>query len=297
VLTLKQLFASSGLESGAALVRNFGLQPLSVASVSAAFERQRQAFFVRLISPKLLQSDQVRFFDDLMRLADSPLAQVSQADVTALAGYLEERGVYLRYVSKDLRRAVIFGDVPSLVSVPAAPLNDGNFTTFQDTSSGATKVGTGTVALGTVIVALVVNGPAVAAAGGEVALIIGAGVVALGAGFLVGWGINELIQGDKPTPPPRQPSSDNLDSPNDLGDENGGDIEIPNAIALGSPDNGIDVSGMVDQLASGVMEDIMSSIPLGWDSDSGTALPGIGDFDGGDGGGDGTGLGGDVGFG
>src|SRR4051794_1246802 len=114
MLTLKQLFAASGLDSGAALVRNFNLQPLSIASVVGAFEQQRQAYFVRLISPRLLQSDQVRFFGDLYRLSAGPLGQVSQEEVTALASYLEERGVYLRYVSKDLRRAVIFGDVPSL---------------------------------------------------------------------------------------------------------------------------------------------------------------------------------------
>ncbi|HWW19346.1 MAG TPA: hypothetical protein VNZ06_00960, partial [Steroidobacteraceae bacterium] len=260
-------------------------------------EQQRQAYFVKLVSPNILLSDQVRSFDDLMRLSDGPLGQMSQAEVTALASYLETLGVYLRYVSKDLRRAVIFGDVPSLVSVPTAPVNDGNFTTIQDESAGAMKVGSGTIAFGTVLISVVVA-PATIGAAGETTLLVGAGVVAVGAGFLVTWGLLEIFGGDAPppSPAPKQPSSDNIDMPNEVDDQPTGEVEIPSAVAMGSPDNGIDVLSLVDELATGTLDDVLSSFPIGWDSGSGTPLPGIGDLGGGDTGSGGS-LGGDLGFG
>jgi predicted phage tail protein len=264
--------------------------------VIAAYERQRQAHFVNLISPNILLSSEVKSFNDFARLSDGPLGQMSQSEVMALASYLEARGVYLRYVSKDLRRAVIFGDVPSLVNVPAAPLNDGNFVAIQDASAGATKVGSGTIGLGTVIISVSVAlaSPAVVAVAGEGTLLIGAGIVALGAGLLVGWGIVEILN-DSP-PPPKQPSSDSTDFPNEVNDENAGDIEVANAVAIGSPDNGIDVEVMVDQLATGILDEVMSSVPIGWDSASGSSLPGIGDL-GGTGDDSGGGLGSGFGFG
>jgi hypothetical protein len=294
MLTLQQLFKASGLNSGGALLANFDVQPLSLASVIESYEQQRQAYFVKLISPTILLSDQVNSFADFNRLCDGPLGQMDQPEVTAFSAYLDSIGLYLRYVSKDLRRAVIFGDVPALVNAPAAPLNDGNFVTIKDNSSGAIKVGTGVIATGTVIVSTVVAAPPAVAAGTEGALILGVAVVALGAGFLIGYGLAELL--DKDPPPPNVPSSDNTNVPNETDENDSGDVDVPNAVAVGNGDNGIDVQGMVDTLADGALDEVMSTFPIGWDSGSGTSLPGIGDFGDGSSGGDG-GSGGDFGWG
>lgn len=300
MLTVGGVFKASQLGSGAALVQNFGVQPLSLASVIKSFEQQRQAYFVKLISPNVLLSKDVNSLADVRRVADSPLGQLTKAEVAAFSTYLEGFGLFMRYVSKDLRRAVIFGDVPSLVSVPAAVVNDGNFITTKDASAGATKVGTGLVSFGTVLITLIVAGPAAAAAGSEALLIGGAVVVTTGAGFLIGYGLAELLNDTPAPPPPKKPSSDNTDFPNQVDGEDFGDVDVPDAVAFGSPDNGIDVDQMVGQLGDGALEEIVSNIPIGWDSDSGAAMPGIGDFgsDGGSGdSGDGGGLFGDLGFG
>jgi hypothetical protein len=288
VLTLKQVFAASGLHSGAALVAKFNLRPLSLSSVIDGYEHQRQAYFVKLISPNIFLSDKVHSLEDLKSHADGELGLMTQSEVEALASYLGSRGVFMRFVSKDLRRAVILGDVPALISVPAAPINDGNFISFKDASSGATKAGTGTIALGTVIVTLAVGGPAAIAAGGEVTLLVGASLVVFGAGFLITYGVLELLS----DPPAKQPSSENTDVPNDVDGVDTGDVEVPDAVAVGSPDNGIDVQDLVDQIGTGALDEIVSNLPLGWDSDSGTGLSGIGGFDAGNGGNDGDNGGG-----
>lgn len=173
--------------------------------------------------------------------------------------------------------------MPSLLDVPAAPVNDGNFIAIRDASAGATKAATGLAAGGTVIIAIAVA----PAAADQTLLFVGAAVVALGAGFAFGWGLAEIF-GDNtpPAPPPKQPSSENTDVPNDTGDGDTGDIEVPSAVAVGSPDNGIDLNGLLGQLATSSLDDLLNNLPVGWDSDAGVALPGIGAGDlGGDGGG------------
>jgi hypothetical protein len=294
MLTMKQMFKASGMQSGADLLGFFGVHPLSVRSVISSYSQQRQAYAVKLISPNILLSDQVNSFSDFQRLQDGPLGQMSQSEVTDLAAYLEGIGIYLRYVNKDLRRAVLIGDVPSLANAPAAPINDGNFITIKDASSGATKVGTGVIAGGTVIIGTVAAGPAAAAAGAEGVLFLGAAVVAFGVGFLISWGVLEIIY-DSP-PQPQKPSSDNTNVPNETDDGEDGDVDVPSAVAFGTPENGIDPEQLVNELATGTLDEILSSLPIGWDSDSGTSLPGIGDF-GGDDSGDGSGLGSGLGFG
>lgn len=285
MLTLRQLFAVSGVNSSAGLVQKFGLQPLSVASVIKAYEQQRQICFVNLVSPRILLSGEVQSYSDLVRLYPGPLGQMNRIEVQGLSQYLEAQGLYLRYVSKDLRRAAVFGSVPSLVSVPAAPVNDGNLIALQDAYSGATKVGTGIIAGGTVIISVTVA-PALPAAG-ETFLFIGAAAVAIGAGFLIGVGIAEIVDDLRPPAlPPKQPSSENTDVPNDTGDGDTGNIEVPSAVAVGNPDNGIDVNGLLSQLATSSLDELLNNLPVGWDSDAGVGLPGIGAGDlGGDGGG------------
>jgi len=226
----------------------------------------------------------VQSYADFLRLYRGPLGQPDQPEVNGLARYLEAQRVYLRFVSKDLRRAAIFGDVPSLINVPTAPLTDGNFITVKDASGGATKVATGITAVGTLIIAVTVAPAAV----DETALLIGAAAVGFAAGFTTTWGLLEIFGDQAPPPPPpaQKPSSENTDVPNDTGDGDNGDIEVPSAVAVGSPDNGIDLNGLLGQLATSSLDDLLNNLPVGWDSDAGVALPGIGAGDlGGDGGG------------
>jgi hypothetical protein len=101
-----QGFAVSGQSSANGLVQSFQLHPLSLSSVIAAYEQQRRVYFVNLISPGILLSDEVQSFDDLVRLADGPLGQMDQTEVKLLAADLEARGVFLRYVKTTVPYSV-----------------------------------------------------------------------------------------------------------------------------------------------------------------------------------------------
>jgi len=64
-------------------------------------------------------------------------------------------------------------------------------------------------------------------------------------------------------------------SPDDS-DENS--IDLPNAVAIGDPPNGLDVNGLLNTVGNGAL-DIILGLPIGWDPDTGTELPGLGSDD------------------
>ena len=148
-----------------------------------AYSKQKRAYFVNLVSPKLFSSDQVRSFADFQRLAPGPLGQPEQSEVQALAQDLQAYGVYLRYVSKDLRTATLIGTVPALVNAPAAPINDGNFLTVKD-AAGDRAFGAAVVAFGGIVVVAggILKSPEVVIAG----LVVGTRRL-VGSGESIGW--------------------------------------------------------------------------------------------------------------
>ena len=50
-------------------------------------------------------------------------------------------------------------------------------------------------------------------------------------------------------------------------------------MAYGDPANGINLDPLLQQLATGTLDQILNELPLGWDPDSGSPLPGIGSGD------------------
>jgi hypothetical protein len=282
MLTFRQLLAVSGQSSANGLVQSFGLHPLSMSSVIAAYEQQRRVYFVNLISPRILLSDEVQSFDDLVRLSTGPLGQPDQSEVNAFAQYLETCGVYLRYVSSDLRRAAIVGDVPALVNVHTAPVDDGSFVAIKD-NKGIVEFASGTA----IVAGILMTMAAVPEPASPGLFVVGASLGLFAGSILIIEGIKDDSKENQPAPPTQKPSSENTDVPNDTGDPDSGNIEVPNALAVGDPDNGIDADGLVEQLATSALDDVIDDIPIGWDSDAGVPLPGIGDGDiGGSGGGD-----------
>jgi hypothetical protein len=293
MLTVRQLLVVSG-QNGAALNTNallaeFPARPLSLKSVITAYEKQRLIVFVSLISTRVLLLPHLRTMDDLLEAAKGVNGQVDSSEVLALSSRLHEQGLSLRLLDKGLRRAAIIGTVPALVNVPTIPINDGNLLHVLDVSSGVTQVGGGLGIIGGTLLAIgLATGPI-----GWVA-VTGAVVAGAGGGFLIGTGIFEIWQGD-PKPVPRSDSNDNNSTPNDLGsDGSGGEtIEIPNAVAFGSPPDDLNVDGVLQQLGDFAVDFsvdmVLSDLPVGFDAGTGAGLPGIPDGNGGDDG-DGGGL-------
>src|SRR5206468_846232 len=112
-----------------------------------------------------------------------------------------------------------------------------------------------------------------------VLFLIGVGLTAFGGGLSTGAGIIEL-QKDSP-PAPAKDSSDKtkseVESPEGQPDDDQDSIEIPNAVAIGDPPNGFDVDGLLADMADFTLDLAVSDIiSLGWDSDAGVGLPGLG---------------------
>ena len=124
MLTVGELFMLSGQDSGADLVQYLQVKPLSIASAIRAYEKQRRIYFVTLISPQVLMSGEVKTVDDISSVGAGPLGQMTQTEVQALASALEENGVYLRYVDKNLRTATMIGTVANLEAIAAVPLTN-----------------------------------------------------------------------------------------------------------------------------------------------------------------------------
>jgi predicted phage tail protein len=297
MLTVKQLLVASGQSSREVMHVN-GLRqqiagprgPFSLAKVIAAYANQRRVYFVSMTSANILLSDDVQTFNDLVSLSPDFHGELTKSEVETFAANLENFGVLLRFVDKNLRQAAIIGTVASINSVPTVTVDAQNFITVKDWFAGASKVGTGLGAVGTVLITIALA-PTLAA-GGEAILVVGAVGVAIGAGIVVGAGIAEMLQDDPPTP--QKPSSDNtsndVDSPDGPlvpGDQD--TIEIPNAVAVGDPPNGVQVDDLLTDVGDFALDLALANIPIGWDPDAGVGLPGLGSGDLNPGDGDGNG--------
>jgi len=258
---------------------------LSLKSIIAAYEKQRLVVFVTLISTRLMGSVHAHSVPELLQALQDSDGQPDRSEVQALAATLQEHGLLLRLVDKNLRRAAIIGTPPALASVPSVVIDGQNLTHIKDWFSGAAATASG-VALGAgFIVTIALAGPTTLAAAPTVLLLGGSFALGAAAGALVGLGINEMLYSDPPPPRSNSPQSDS--TPNEVGPngEGGGTIEIPNSVAIGSPPDGLDTGDLLQELGDFSLDFVLADIPVGWDEDAGQAFPGLGGgVDGGDGG-------------
>jgi hypothetical protein len=264
VNTLRQQFTGSG-------------SPYSLARLIAAYEKQRRVYFVSLISPRILLSDDVQTFEDLVRLSPDFHGQMTRSEVLALTALLQSHGVALRFVDKHFRHAALAGSVPSLVSVPTTIVNGQNFITIKDKYSGAEATGGSVATSGTVIIGVALNVPP---PNMWLVLVATLGVVTFPALLVLGAGVLDIMHDSPPAPVKASPTSSasEVDSPENTGPD-GGDqdtIEIPNAVAIGDAPNGLDVDGLVADLGDLAVDFVLSDLPIGWDPDAGVGLPGLG---------------------
>lgn len=288
MLTIGQLLIISGPNPGQELSTNvlrskFPARPLSLKSVIAGYEKQRLVLFVRLVSIKIFRSQDIQSMADLARASQSVDGKPDASQVLALSSTLRKQGLSLRLLDKDLQRAAIIGLAPALVNVPATAINEGNLLHVRDKFSGGEAIGGAVIGVGAVLigVALSVTAPVWV-------LPVGAALLGFGAGFTITTGIMDILHDNPPVP-----RSDSLESTpmlNDVGPDgpDGETIEIPNAVAVGSPPEGFNTDGVLKQLGDFAINfsiDIaLSDLPVGFDPDTGAGLPGFPGGDGGDGG-------------
>jgi len=292
MLTVKEMFLAADVASGASLLLKFPFHPLYLSSVSRAYEQQTRIYFVSLVSVRALISDTVKSYSDFVSACQGPLGQMNASEVSKLKQDLEGQGLYLRYISTDLRRAALVGSVYSLSAAKGIPIDPDNFIKIKSDPSGADDIATGSALLGGAMTAA-------GAATLDPPLFWFGLAVTLGSGnYFLTKGILKLLYGTppQPSPPKQEPSSENSDTPNDPNDfgdpTNGDDIEVPKAVAIGDEEPGIDVDGLVQQLGTHILNDILDDLPLGWDADAGSPIPTIGPppSDGGSGDDDGGGF-------
>jgi hypothetical protein len=305
MLTLRQLLVASGNGSDAlhasTLLAQFSPRPLSVRSVITAIEKQRIVLIVELISTKVLALPDVKTVPDVLRVGATPAGRPSAEEFLAFSRELREYNLSLRLLTKDLRYAAIVGEVPELVNAPAGVVNDGNFITVKDKYSGASSIGGGIATFGAGMFAIgTLPTPASPAL-----LIIGSAAFGLGAGIMIGAGVLDMMQGTPPPPKAHSPQSSSTpneagpDGPDGLDTPQGDNLEVPNAVALGTPPDGLETDGMLQQLGDFAVDftvDMaLSDLPIGFDPANGHGLPGFPDL-GGDQEGSGGPGGGDTGF-
>lgn len=293
MLTVRQLLAASGQISGDlhtnALPRQFVGKSLSLRSAIALYEKQQRIYFVSLVSPRILLSNDVHTFEDLMRLSSSPEGQMTKDEVEALTSDLERAGILLRLVDKDFRHGALIGTVPALANAPAVEVNGQNFVQVRDKYGSLEAIGGGIVSAGGAFIGVgSVLGPSWLLIG------VGIGITGWGLAFLAVIGILDLMQDNTPLITPSQNTKKSeVESPDGQADASDQDtIEIPDAVAIGDPPKGFDVDKIVTDLGDSALDQILSDIPVGWDPDTGTGIPlGGGDFGGqGDEGGGGGGI-------
>jgi hypothetical protein len=283
MLTVKEMFLAADVPSGAALLQKFQFHPLYLSSVSRAYEQQVCVCFVDLISMRALLSDQVKSYDDFVNACRGALGQMTISEVTTLKESLEAQGIFLRYISKDLRRAALVASTYTLSTAPATPIDGDSFITVKDDAVG--DIAAGGAILGGVIfgIGLATQNPWLIYGGG--------GTMSFAGGYLLGRGLYTLLHPpDGQKPKPTSENDDTPNDPNDLGDPNSGeDIETPKAVVMGDEEDGIDTDGLLQTLATNVLDDVLDDLPLGWDADSGSPMNSIGPPppSGGDGGDDG----------
>jgi hypothetical protein len=287
MLTTRQALVVSGQNGDTlhlnALLTEFPARPLSLKSVITAYEKQRLVVFVSLVSTKVFRSPGVLSMDEVIQASIGAQGQMDGREVLALSSKLREQGLSLRVLDRDLRKAAIIGTAPSLVNAPTTVVNDGNLLKIQDRFAGAEAAGGIAAGVGGVIIAIAF----IPEPFSPVLLIIGGVLLGGGAGFGIGAGVMDILH-DTP-PPPKSNSPETSTTPNDAGPDgpDGQTIELPNAVAVGSPPDGFSTDGVLQQLGDIAIDFsvdfVLSDLPVGFDPVNGDGLPGYGD--GGDGGG------------
>jgi hypothetical protein len=296
MLTIRQLLILSGQSGGDTLNTNALLaplrpRPLSLKSVISAFEKQRVLLFVSLVSPRLLQSRRFASISDLLEASKGSEGQINASEILALSTKLREHGLSLRVLDKELRRAAIIGTVPSLFTVLTVPLSDSNlpqiFDVLEPGPGAFVAVGAVEVA-GSVLAILFLPELSIGI------LLVAVTWAALGS-IAMGIGLADLLgpSKDAPKPAPQADSTDTNTTPNDIGSDDpaGEPIEIPNAVAFGSPPDDFNLDGVLQDLGDFsvdfTVDMVLSDLPVGFDANTGGGLPGIPGENGGDDGGGG----------
>jgi hypothetical protein len=286
MLTIGQLLVIAGPNPGQELSTNvlrskFPARPLSLKSVIAGYEKQRLVLFVGLVSIKIFRSQNIQSMADLARASQSVDGKPDASQVLALSSTLRKQGLSLRLLDKDLQRAAIIGLAPALVNAPATAINEGNLLHVRDKFSGAEAIGGAVIGVGAVLI-----GAALAVTAPVWVLPVGAGLLGFGAGVTITSGILDILHDS--TPAPRSDSLDSTPTPNDLGTDGPSNetIEIPNAVAVGSPPEGFNTDSVLQQLSDFSVDFsvdlVLSDLPVGFDPVTGAGLPGFPGGDGGD---------------
>lgn len=289
MLTLRQLLIVSGQDlevlDTAKLRAQYPARPLSLASVTRGVEKQRIVVFVKLVSTRVFRTHNITSLADLALASRTVDALINASEVMALSEMFRQQGISLRLVSRDQQSFALVGLVPSLVNAPTTLVDSSNLIHVRDKFSGGEAVGGIAAGAGGVLI-----GIALATTAPVWVLPVGAVLLGFGAGFGITTGIMDILHDS--TPPPRSDSQDNSVTPNDLGPEGPGEpIEVPNAVAIGSPPEGLDTTGVLQELGDFSLEFsvdmVLSELPVGFDPGSGAGFPGgpLGDEGEGEGGG------------
>jgi hypothetical protein len=277
MLTLRQLLIVSGQNSGeildtAKLRAQYPARPLSLTSLARGVEKQRIIVFVTLVSTRVFRTHNIESMADLATAGRTVDALISASEVMALSEMFRQQGISLRLVSRDRQSFALVGLVPSLVNAPTTLVDQGNLLHVRDKFSGGEAVGGIAAGVGGVLI-----GIALATSAPVWVLPVGAALLGFGAGFGITAGIMDILHDSAPAP--RSDSQDDSATPNDLGPDGPGEtIEVPNAVAIGSPPEGLDTPGVLDELGDFAIDFsvdmVLSDLPVGFDPGSGAGFPG-----------------------
>jgi hypothetical protein len=247
-----------------------------LAKAAATVGKQRRIIYLALVSPKVFDSDQVHSFEDLIHLQNDLSVRMARSEIDAFKDHLESHGLFLRLVDKSFSSCAIVGSTLAMSAVQVVPLDAQSFLTIKDAVSGAKDIAAGIIAVGAIVATAAAAGPPVAgvlgitAANAGLVFEVGVALTALGAGILIGVGLGEIPV------PANAPIQQAPLGPHDGGTSEADSVDIPDAIAIGDPPNGFDADAALTDLGNLALDLTLVQIPVGWDSDAGVALPGIG---------------------
>jgi hypothetical protein len=248
---------------------------LSLRSLINGVEQQKYGYFVEFRSLSVLQN--ASSFDDFMSQWNAGTGKLQTSDIVAFGNnVLQPRGVGLKLVTSD-SHGFVFGPVASLTNVPTFPINPISFDDTQaQFDTGSSNIAFGGLAIGGLLVSF--------SPGGGIGLVVGAGIVGASAGWLVGLGISQTLEGSKPSGTSSQSdggtsSTDQIDTTQPDGEL----VSLPAAEVFGDFPEQVNVEQLAESVANNV-----SAIPDSFDGGDGG--------DGGSGGDGGDGGSGGVGF-
>jgi hypothetical protein len=236
------------------LFNRFPAKALSLRSLINAIKQQKCGYFAELRSLSLLQ--QATSFDDLVSQWNSGAGKLQPSDISAFANnVLQPRGVALKLVTSD-SRALIFGPVAALATVPTIPMAPG---VMLDVQTGAANVATGGAGIGGVLMGVggLMASTGVGAGPGLVIFVVGASVTAFSSGVLIGLGAGQI----QTSTTGGTSSTDQTDVTQPDGDS----VSVPAAEVFGDFPEQVNA----DQLADAVATNDLSAIPDNFDGQLG----------------------------